>query len=58
VGLGGAAGVGAAVEVGELVIFGLGDIVAEGFGAPSLITTPVFQTSFLPFLIQVYFLPL
>jgi len=51
VGVGVAVGVG--VDVGEGVAVGDGVAVGVGFGR----VTPLFQTSFLPLFIQVYFLP-
>jgi len=52
-------GVGVAVEVGVDVGLGegvgVGVAVTVGFGAATV--TPLFQTSFFPFLMQVYFLP-
>jgi hypothetical protein len=56
--------VGAGDGVAVIVPVGAGDgvavIVTVGAGAcvTTLITTPLFQTNFLPLLIQVYFLPL
>ena len=49
--------------VGDLEGAGIGELVGIGVGAGSIgagfaIATPLFQTSFLPLLMQVYFLPL
>jgi hypothetical protein len=54
-------GVGVGVGVGVATTLGLGVgsgvDVAEGTGAALLTATPLFQRSFLPFFIQVNFLP-
>ncbi len=47
--------VGAGVGIGVGVAVGVGEII--GFGAATLTATPLFQTSLLPDLTQVYFLP-
>jgi hypothetical protein len=46
-------GVGFGVGVDVIVVSG----VAEGFGAATLIATPLFHTSFVPDLMQVNFFP-
>ena len=53
VGVGDAEGVG----VGELVGVEVGVGVATGLGFDAATFTPLFHTSFLPFLMQVYFFP-
>jgi len=45
------------VGVGVAVGVGVGVAVGVGFGAAALIATPLFQTSLLPDLMQVNFLP-
>ena len=54
VGVGDGNTVGVELGVGEAT--GVG--VADGVGFGTVIATPLFHTSFLPFLTQVYFLPL
>jgi hypothetical protein len=52
-------GVGVIVEVGVGVgdDCAAGEVVGNGLGAAALIATPLFHTSFVPDLMQVYFIP-
>ena len=59
-GLGVGEGVGIAVDVGVGVVTGDCVGLADGLGDSCFLatTTPLFQTNFLPLLMQVYFFPL
>lgn len=50
-------GVGEGVELGVGVGIGVDIELGVGVGVGFLIATPLFQTNFFPFFMQVYFLP-
>ena len=56
-GVGVAVGVGVGVDVGVGVGVDVGVGVGVDVGVGLGVATPLFQTNFLPFLMQVYFLP-
>jgi hypothetical protein len=56
-GVGVGVGVGEGVELGVGVGIGVDIELGVGVGVGFLIATPLFQTNFFPFFMQVYFLP-